>query len=133
MSQTKPIRTRIYNDAEGFTQLDVPIFARLYEFYSLLSQYLVSFPKIRRYTLGQKIDTLTLDIFELLFAVSYSENKVATFKKISIKLDLLKILIRLAKDNQSLTNKQYLSLQSLLQEIGKMLGGWIRASKNTLS
>lgn len=125
--------THTYSNSDGFTQLDIPIFARLYEFYSLLSQSLVSFPKIRRHTLGQKIDTLTLDIFELLFGVSYSENKITTLKKISIKLDLLKVLVRLAKDTQSLTNNQYLALQSLLQEIGKMLGGWIKATTQNKS
>jgi hypothetical protein len=41
----------------------------------------------------------------------------------------LKILLRLSKDNQCLREKDYLSLQDHLQEIGKMLGGWIRASK----
>jgi hypothetical protein len=92
--------------------------------------YLLS-PKLKRYTLGQKIDVLTLEILELLFSISYSENKAHVLKRISCKLDLLKVLLRLAKDNQSLSNNKYLTLQALLQEIGKMLGGWIRATQKT--
>lgn len=94
-----------------------------------MSRYIVSFPKTKRYTLGQRLDDLTLDIFELLFSIPNSKSKVQVLLQISIKLDLIKVLLRLAKDNQALRNNRYLELQTYLQEIGKMLGGWIRAAK----
>ncbi|KKQ10018.1 MAG: hypothetical protein US19_C0009G0020 [Candidatus Daviesbacteria bacterium GW2011_GWB1_36_5] len=71
-------------------------------------------------------------MFELLFSVSISNQKLLLLQKISTKLDLLKILLRLSKDSQSLTDKKYLELQAYLQEIGKMLGGWIRSTKQNL-
>jgi hypothetical protein len=112
-----------------YSSLDIPIFAKSYEFYKRLTLGIVTFPKTKRYTLGQKLDNITLDIFELLFSVTNSDNKIETLYKISNKIDLLKILLRLAKDTLALTNKNYLELQEILQEIGKMLGGWIRATK----
>jgi len=69
----------------------------------------------------------------LLFSVPNSNNKTETLYKISNKIDLLKILLRLAKDTQAFTNKSYLELSEMLQEIGKMLGGWIRATKQSLT
>jgi hypothetical protein len=39
------------------------------------------------------------------------------------------VLLRLAKDNQAIKSNRYLELQTNLQEIGKMLGGWIRAAR----
>jgi len=94
---------------------------------------IATFPKTKRYTLGQKLDNITLEIFELLFSVTNSGNKTDTLYKISNKIDLLKILLRLARDTLALTNKNYLELQEVLQEIGKMLGGWIRATKQSLT
>ena len=38
--------------------------------------------------------------------------------------------MRLAKDSQCLREGKYLILQANLAEIGRMLGGWIRAQKN---
>lgn len=99
----------------------------------MLSQLIISFPKTKRYTLGQRLDNVTLDIFELLFSIPISENRITTLQKMSIKLDLLKILLRLAKDSQALQNNRYLELQALLQEVGKMLGGWIRSTKQNSS
>jgi len=72
---------------------------------------------------------VTLDIFELLFSVPTSRDKVNTLQHMSIKVDLLKILLRLAKDSQALENKNYVRLESILVEIGRMLGGWIRATR----
>lgn len=97
-----------------------------------MSRYIISFPKTKRYTLGQRLDDLTLDLFELLFSVPNAKSKVEVLTKISIKLDLIKVLLRLAKDNQAIKSNRYLELQVILQEIGKMLGGWIRAAKQNL-
>lgn len=65
----------------------------------------------------------------MLFTIPQSQNRIVTLQQISIKLDLLKILLRLSKDSQALTSKNYLELQLILQETGKMLGGWIRSTK----
>ncbi len=72
---------------------------------------------------------LTLEIFELLFAVPIAKDKLLVLQKISIKLDLLKILLRLAKDSLAIKDARYIQLQVPLQEIGKMLGGWIKSTK----
>jgi four helix bundle protein len=120
-----------YNHTSPEFGSDIPIFTKLYDFYKNLSQILTLFPKAKRYTLGQKIDNLTLEIFESSIAagISSSEKKLPHLEKAIISLDLLKILLRLAKDIQCLDNKKYLQLQESLQEIGRMLGGWKRSVK----
>lgn len=92
---------------------------------------MLTFPKVHRYSLGLKLDTTSLEIFELILAAgnNKSSQKAFILEKASTKLDLLKLLIRLAKDTGSLDNKKYLDLQERLQEIGKMLGGWTKAAK----
>lgn len=89
------------------------------------------FPKKDRYTLGQKIDNLTLTIFELVImaGMATQERKLPILEKTIASLDLLKILVRLAKDIQVLDNKKYLQLEQALQEIGRMLGGWRKSVK----
>lgn len=59
------------------------------------------------------------------------EQKMETLKIISSKLDLLKILLRIGQEENDLSIKMYLNLQSNLQEIGKMIGGWLRYFKNS--
>ena len=111
--------------------LDIPIFAKLYDFYKNLSQVIVGFPKTKRYTLGQNIDQITLDTIELVITAGYipREQKLPALRKVSIKLDILKILMRLALETKCLDNNKYQTLISQIMEIGKMLGGWIKAVK----
>ena len=79
--------------------------------------------------MGQKIDNLILETLELVFLVINvsREEKCNILKKASLKIDLLKTLIRLAKEVKAIDDKKYIQLQKELQEIGKMIGGWIRS------
>jgi len=109
---------------------DFPIFQKTYETYKLFYSYLVNFPKKDKYTLGQRCENALLDFLEAItLAGSLSKaEKLPILQKASAKLDLAKIFIRLCKDLKILDNKKYLALESSLQEIGKMLGGWIKSS-----
>lgn len=57
------------------------------------------------------------------------DQKLPTLQKLSIKLDILKILLRLAQETKCLENNKYQQLVSITIEIGKMLGGWIKTVK----
>ena len=86
------------------------------------------FPKHEKYTLGQKIENTILDILELSLKTVYSskQEKLLLLKEIDVKVNLLKTLIKLVNEIRSLDDKKYLILQEKLQEIGRMIGGWIR-------
>ena len=57
------------------------------------------------------------------------EQKMPVLQKASIKLDLLKILLRISSETKCIDSKKYQHLAAYLTEIGKMLGGWIRTTK----
>lgn len=109
--------------------LDIPIFHRIYDLYKLLHSYHPRIPKAERYTLWQKCENTTLSLLETLIDTSHysGEKRVHSLYILSNKLDLLKVLIRLAKDTHTIDNSQYLQIQTFLQEIGKMVGGWIKS------
>jgi len=110
---------------------DIPIFTKLYALYRAIADTLPSFSKTQRYSLGERLERIVLDTLELLFFVPMSPSKLETLQTMSVKVDLLKVLLRLAKDTQALSEGKYLALQEMIQEVGKMLGGWIRTTKQT--
>ena len=79
--------------------------------------------------LSQKCELLILDILELIIAsAQYSkQGKIKTLNKASNKLNILRVIVRLSKDVNALDFKKYLALQKEIDEIGKMLGGWIKS------
>ncbi len=86
--------------------------------------------KSDRFTIFQRCEDIIIDIIELFLEAGYSKsaNKVPILEKASVKLNTLRFLIRLMKDTKSLDNKKYIALQEMIDEIGRMLGGWIRSS-----
>jgi hypothetical protein len=105
-----------------------PIINRAYEFYLVLHKIILTFPKMERYSLGQKCDALTLDFLLLLLRANRAKNyarKNILFEASEI-LDTLKILVRITKDIGTIEEKIYLDLQSKMREVGQQLGGWIR-------
>lgn len=106
---------------------DVPIVHSLYQTYSLWSELIVKFPKSQRYTLGETCQQHLLTLLEAVIVAASSsqkETKAAQLQIASAKLDLLRLLVRLAKDNKCLSNQAYLKVESQLHEVGRMLGGW---------
>ena len=130
-SYVRATHTHTHTHTDSNFGPDIPLFTKLYELYSTVSSSLPSFPKTQRYTLGQRIEQTILDLLELLFSIPLAANRLTLLKRMSVKTDLLKTLLRLAKDTRSLPTGRYLELQAILQEIGKMLGGWIRATKQS--
>jgi len=92
---------------------------------------LPNFQKDSRYTIGTKIDSLFLETIELIIKAAYSDKveKLISLKNASVKLDLLKFFLQIAWEIKSLDNKKYILLSERLDEIGKMLGGWIKVLK----
>lgn len=109
--------------------VDIPIFHKIYDLYKLLHSYRARIPKFERYTLWEKCENTTLALLEIVIETSYQkgEEKIQTLYLLSNKLDLLKVLFRLANEIHTIDNKQNLVIQTIVQEIGRMIGGWIKS------
>jgi hypothetical protein len=90
------------------------------------------FPKISRYSLGTKIDSLFVETVEAVFSASRmnKEQKLSFVQKASAKLDMLKFFLRIAWEIKALDNKKYIMLSEKLDEVGRMLGGWLKQLQN---
>lgn len=112
----------------------LPIIQKLIVVYIIWHEYLPRFSKDHRYTLGYKIDSLFVEIIEILYVAQYISKikKLTYLLKASSKLDLLKFFLMILWRIRGIDNKKYIHLSKYLQELGKMLGGWIKEidSKN---
>lgn len=103
----------------------IPILKRSYELYRTFHDYRKTVPKHDRHTIYERSERLILEIIENLFLAGYAKqiNKAATLETVSAKLNLLRLLVRLMKDTKTLDNKKYVSLQEIIDDIGRQLGG----------
>ncbi len=112
-------------------QFDVPIIHKTYELYRKLHELQSSIPKMERFTLWVRCEDTTLKILEGLIRVGYlpQETRASKLVAVSAEIDMLRVFLRLSVDVKALTQKKSLPLQERLDEIGRMLGGWIKSSR----
>lgn len=110
---------------------DAPILQDVAEFYRTLYIATGKMPKRDKYTLGERLQLAVLSLVEWLTAASYlgREKKFSALHQAAIKLDVLRLLLRLAESVHAIPTKTYLDLQQRLDTLGKMLGGWMRSLK----
>jgi hypothetical protein len=103
----------------------------LSEVYKTWHNTLSQIPRLSRYTIGAKIDTLFCDVLELILLASYSprSEKMTILQRASAKFDALKFFITTAWELKILDTKKYTALATPLSQIGKMLGGWMSGLK----
>ncbi|NIT04537.1 diversity-generating retroelement protein Avd [Candidatus Saccharibacteria bacterium] len=111
--------------------LDIPIFKKAYDLYLTFYQLRQNVSKQDRYTIWQRGENLILDILEGIASAGQTskDNKLVILERVSRKLNVLRIVVRLAKDVKAIDNHKYLHLENLIDDIGRMLGGWIKSMK----
>jgi len=109
---------------------DIPILKKTYDLYRMFHEYRRVVPKQDRFTVFERSENLILDIIEALLSAGYGErtSKISALERASMKLNVLRFLIRLMKETRALDNKKYTALQEVIDEIGRMLGGWLRSA-----
>jgi hypothetical protein len=112
-------------------EFDIPIFKKAYDLYKQFHDIRNKAPKQDRYTIYQKCEDNLLEVIEgILEASQTSKNeKLPILNKTSLKLSLLRVFFRLLKDIKSIDIKNYSSMEESVDKIGRMLGGWIKSTK----
>ena len=81
-----------------------------------------------RFGIGTKTDVLFLDLLELLRKATYTpiNKKLPLLEGASDKLDSLRFFFQLLWETKLVSNKQYISLGTEIESVGKIIGGWRR-------
>lgn len=108
---------------------ELPIFSRWIQFLEWLLPTTEKFPKRVRFTFADRINSLALDIVEDLVEARYSRNKQVILQRINLRLEKLRVLLRLCHKLKYLSHQSYELSARSLNEIGRMLGGWMKQQK----
>jgi len=111
--------------------LDAPICQKGYGLYKTFYNYRNTIKKQDRFGIWLRSENLILEILEKLLLASQliKTEKLPVLNQVSAKLNLLRVTLRLAKEVQVIDLKKYITLQTIIDEIGRMLGGWIKSLK----
>ena len=90
---------------------------------------LAQFPKSEKFTLAADMKRCMHAILEYIIEAHKKYYKKTTLQELYVEVAKLKVYMRLAKDLGFLPLKKYEVWSKQVVEIGKMVGGWIKAAK----
>lgn len=81
-------------------------------------------PKSQRFTFGQRIDALALDVLQGIVRAIHVHAKTDLLDEVNLKLEELRVLWRLVQKRGWISLRQLDFIQAKLDEAGRMIGGW---------
>ena len=102
------------------------VVTRMYDFTLWLLPKVERFPRSYRFTVGERVTSTGLDLLAALVEAAYSASKEAPLHAAVKNVNVLRYLLRLAKDLNLMKVDSYAFASEHLDEIGRMTGGWQR-------
>ena len=107
-----------------------PIFTRTYDLLRWLLPTTTKFPRQHRFVLAQALQRNALELQEALIDAGQGNNVKLALQRADSALMALRTYLRLAQDLRILSPGRYEYGARMVEEIGRLLGGWIKAQNN---
>lgn len=110
------------------------------DFMKLLNIYLNHFPRHEKYGLAQEIRRAAYDVFGMIVEGQKRYHKKTTLVNLDIRHEQMRMLILLANElgyfeckngeqSKESSPRRYLVISRLVDELGRMIGGWIKSER----
>jgi len=104
----------------------LPAVQKAYDITKWLIPLVERFPRTYKFTLGDRIQTTALDLCLALVEGGHARSKERPLHRADRLLDQLRLLARLSWEFHLMSLQQYEHLTGLIEELGRMIGGWLR-------
>lgn len=102
-----------------------PIFVRSYDWLRWIMPVTMQFPRSQRFVMAQRLQQKSLAFHDHLVAAGRRQDVSYHLAEADVLLEQLRLNTRLCRDLTLLGPRQYEHAARLLDEIGRLLGGWI--------
>ena len=108
---------------------DLLVQQKIYDMILYAYPALEQMPKSQKFSLAQDMKHCMDKIMRLTIAANKKYTKRTTLQELDVEIAALKVYLRIAYDLKYLPPKKYEVWSGMMVEIGKMVGGWIRAQR----
>ena len=85
------------------------------------------FPRSRRFTLGERLESSLLTVLEHLVDAAYRRDKTDALTCANRRLEVTRHLWRLALELKVINLQRYEYGIKLMDDLGRQIGGWLRS------
>jgi hypothetical protein len=106
-----------------------PALEKTYRFLFWLMPTVEKFPRSYKFVLGDRIQTVAMDVLEGLIEATYTRRRGSILSRVNLGIEKLRFLIRLAVDLRCVDKRRYEFAARSLDDIGRLVGGWMKAHR----
>lgn len=113
--------------------MSLPIINKTYEIYKRIIALNGDLAKKHRYSLGISLENSIMEILENLILTKNTPKpmKAGYLLKASSHLEIAMLKLRLYLELKLTNETKIFQIQAQMEEVGRMLGGWLKASQST--
>lgn len=103
-----------------------PVYEKYYSILNWILDKLEKYPKNVRYSVCSKIYEISIYMYEKIIDSIYDNERIYSLKQLNISIEKLRLFMRLSHDRKYISTKQYEYISEEINELGKMIGGWLK-------
>jgi hypothetical protein len=105
-----------------------PLFTKTYDLLAYVLAAVDKFPRYQRAVVGRRIQDLSWGFLDTLLAARKCtvEERPRLLTQADVTLDRLRYTVRMCRELELLSKKQYAYASGVLAEVGRLLGKWLQ-------
>jgi hypothetical protein len=103
---------------------------KAYDLVREITQRVAKFPRDHKFILGDRMLSNGYDVLDLLIEAKYTQAKRGMLERANLRLEQMRFQLRLAHDMKLMSTRQYEVGSRLVDEVGRLVGGWARALRS---
>ena len=115
--------------SKAATRRGGPALEAAYQLLLWLTPAVEKFPRGFKFTLGDRTMSTAIEVLDHLVAATYSRERLERLSAANLALERLRFFMRLASDLRIIDLRRYEHAARLIDETGRLIGGWIKADR----
>jgi hypothetical protein len=107
---------------------ELTVIAKAYQLLQWSTDRIALFPRWHRYTMGARLEQQVYGVLERPLRAKYTRDRAPLLRAVNLELEVLRFQFRLVKDFRCLSLDSYGYAARTVNEIGQMVGGWLKKS-----
>ncbi len=108
---------------------ELPVYKACYDLLLEIFRFVKGFSREYKFTVGESLKKQTVDLLTLIFRANSRKDKEQVLQEARESIEVIRLFIRLMKDMQQISLKNFVHVNKKVEDVSKQLTGWQKAMR----
>ena len=106
---------------------ELPVYKATYDLLLGIFRFAKYFGNEYKYTVGESLKKETIELLTQIYRANVKRDKQDVLQEARERIEVIRLFIRLMKDMQQISVKQFVQINESVENVSKQLSGWQKA------